>query len=312
MKKIALLFPGQGSQFVGMGKDVYDHFDYVREIFDMAGDICKRNVARLCFAGPMEELTATVNLQPAVTAVNLAFWEVLSRNGVTPECCAGHSLGEYGALCAAGVVGRPETMAMVHQRGRLMHEASLRHQGAMSAIIGLTIDQVQTIVTQSLDSGTVAVANHNSATQIVITGSPEAVAEAGARARAAGAKAIALKVSGAWHSPLIQAAQGPFAEFLQPIGFAPPRSKVIFNVSAAIETEPEAIRRLMADQLCAPVRWYDSMRLLLDQDIEVAAEVGPGKVLTGLLKKTLPRDRPCAILPVGCLAELDAFFKTVA
>lgn len=312
MKQTAFLFPGQGSQFVGMGKDVYDHFDYVREIFDMAGEICKLNIARLCFNGPMEELTQTVNLQPALTTVNLAFCEVLARNGVTPGWCAGHSLGEYAALRAAQVVGRADAIAMVNQRGRLMHEAAQRHKGAMRAIVGLTIDQVAAIVAEVDDGGTLAVANHNSATQIVITGTPEAVETAAAKAQAAGAKAIALKVSGAWHSPLIATAQAPFAAFLDTIVFAAPQAEVVFNVTAAPEGRPDQIRGLMATQLCAPVRWYDCLRYLLDQSVEVFAEVGPGKVLTGLLKKTVPANQPRTLLAVGTMAELDVFFNAVA
>jgi len=312
MKKIAFLFPGQGSQFVGMGKDIHDRFDYVREIFDMAGEICKRNIARLCFNGPMEDLTQTVNLQPAITAVNLAFAQVLSRNGVAAQWCAGHSLGEFAALVAAGVIDPAGALALVNQRGRLMHEAALRHQGAMSAIVGLTIDLVEQIVAGVGDRGTLAVANHNSATQIVITGTPEAVAAAGEKARAAGAKAIALKVSGAWHSPLIASAREPFAAFLGTIGFVRPRAEVIFNVTGAGEDDPDKIRRLMADQLCCPVRWHDAMCRLLETEAEVFAEVGPGKVLAGLLKKTVSRDRPCTILTVGAMAELDLFFKSLA
>ena len=241
-KKVAFLFPGQGSQVVGMGLDLYEEYDFVREIFDMVDEVTKSHISKLCFKGPMEELTLTVNLQPAMTAVCMACLAVLEKEGIEPDVAAGHSLGEYCALRAAGAVNSEDTFRLVLNRGQLMHRESTNHKGAMNAILGLGIDAVRQIVEEAQEKGVVAVANHNTAEQIVITGAPDAVTSASEIAKARGAKSIPLKVSGAWHSELIRGAEKDFRAVLDGVSFGEPKRDVVFNVTAAPESDPIEIK----------------------------------------------------------------------
>ena len=305
MKKIAFLFPGQGSQKVGMGQDIAEELEQARAVFESADQVSGLPITQLCHEGPMDALTQTVNLQPAVTAVNLAFLAAVRSAGIEPAVCAGHSLGEYSALCAAGVVTVQDCLKLVFKRGELMHREAGLNRGAMSALVGLDIHAVQQIVAQAAHSGIVAVANHNSAEQIVITGAPEAVAAAGKLASDKGARAIPLKVSGAWHSPLIRGAEGAFAAFLDSVAFTPPTLEVLHNVSAAAESDPQRIRSLMARQLCSPVRWYDTIVSMMDREVTVFVEIGPGRVLTGLLKKILPKASPARTYNVFDMQSLE-------
>ena len=295
-----------------MGLDFYQEYDVVRELFDMAEEISKINISKLSFKGPIEDLTQTVNLQPAVTAVNLACLAAIEKDGVRPDICAGHSLGEYSALSASEIVSRENTFKLVFKRGELMHREATRNKGAMHAIIGLSIDEVTEIVDQVKTEGVVAVANHNAQKQIVITGSPDPVEKASSMAAARGAKAIPLKVSGAWHSDLIKGAYDEFKDCIGSMDFHPPQRPLVFNVTADFEKEPDDIRSIMTRQLCSPVKWYDSMCKLMDEHVEIFAEVGPGKVLAGLLKKILPKEYPCRIYNVNNLKSLEQFLKDTA
>jgi [acyl-carrier-protein] S-malonyltransferase len=292
-----------------MGQDFHQEFGFVRELFDMAEEISRINLRQLCFKGPMEELTRTVNLQPAVTVVNLAFLTAVQREPGKPVVSAGHSLGEYSALHAAGVVSDEDTIRLVHKRGELMHREALKNKGAMSALLGLTIDVVEEIVERGRERGVVSVANHNTAQQIVITGEPAAVAAVSTYAAEKGAKAIPLKVSGAWHSELIRGAEEDFNAFLQTVVFKAPQSAVVFNVTANTESDPDEIRSVMSRQLCSPVKWYDSMKQLVEEEIEIFVEIGPGKVLAGLLRKNLPKDYPATVFNVNDLNTFESFIK---
>lgn len=312
MKTVAFLFPGQGSQSVGMGQDLYQEYDFVREIFDAADDIAGAHISRYCFKGPMETLTETVNLQPAVTAVNLACLAAIERAGIACSYSAGHSLGEYSALTAAGVVSGADTLRLVFKRGELMHRESSKVKGAMSAIIGLDIEAVGALVENGRQTGVVSVANHNSEQQIVITGTPEAVAAVSEAAKSQGARAIPLKVSGAWHSDLIKGAEDEFSTFLATFQFEPPTNTIIHNVTAESTDDGNAIPQLMTQQLCSPVRWYDTIQRLMSEKVDIFVEVGPGKVLTGLLKKIIPADYPHAAHHVGNLKTLESLVSELA
>lgn len=295
-----------------MGLDLYEADADVKEIFTAADRITGLPITRLCFEGPMEELTQTVNLQPAVTAVNLACLTLLEKQKINPWVCAGHSLGEYSALRAAGVISTADSLKLVFQRGQLMHREATRNAGSMSAIVGLAIAQVEAAVRQVAGKGVVAVANHNSVDQIVITGEPEAVQAAAEEAAQMGGRAIALKVSGAWHSPLIQGAEAEFRICLDAAQFTPPAHTILHNVTAAPEDNPEEIKALMARQLCSPVRWYDTMVKMIQEQVEVFIEIGPGKVLTGLLKKSLPRGYAAEIYNVSDLPSLEKVLQAIA
>jgi [acyl-carrier-protein] S-malonyltransferase len=311
--KIAFVFPGQGSQTVGMGQDFYDAYAPVRELFDMAVETTRLDLTTLCFKGPIQDLTATVNLQPALTTVCLALLAVLENEGIKPQLAAGHSLGEYSALTAAGVLTPADAIRLVHRRGVLMHREATRTEGAMVAVIGMTIDALTPIVEEQQQTGVVAVANHNTETQIVVTGAPQPVRQVADLVKAEGARAIPLKVSGAWHSPLIKGAEPDFQSYLSEVTFKTPRFPVIHNVNAAAIAEPEAIRGAMASQLCSPVRWYDTMLVCSGEyGVDTYIEIGPGKVLTGMLKKTLDRRANYRLLNIKDRKSLEKTLEALA
>jgi [acyl-carrier-protein] S-malonyltransferase len=312
MKKIAFLFPGQGSQEVGMGQDLFQEYDVVREIFDAADDIAGAHISRYCFKGPMATLTETINLQPAITAVNLACLTAIAHAGINCSFSAGHSLGEYSALTSAGVVSMADTLDLVFRRGALMHRESLKHKGAMSAIIGLDIAAVDRLVESGRQTGVVSVANHNSEQQIVITGAPDSVAAVAEAAKSKGARAIPLKVSGAWHSDLISGAEKEFIDFLGTFHFSSPTNTIIHNVTADSCDDGKEIQRLMARQLCSPVRWYDTIQRLMTEKIDVFVEVGPKKVLAGLLKKIIPVDYDHQVFNVNDMKTLETLVSEVS
>ncbi len=305
----AFLFPGQGSQFVGMGQDLRERSPKIKAIFEQVDDICKRPISRLCFEGPMSELTLTENLQPAITAVNLACLAALHDAGVSATASAGHSLGEYAALVSAGVLSYYDALRLVKKRGELMHREALANPGNMAAVIGIHINAVEDIVSQARGRDVLAVANHNTAEQIVITGQEEPISRAIRIVKERKGRVIPLKVSGAWHCKLMEGAVEEFRRFMDDIPFARPESSLLFNATATIEREPEKIKDLMANQLVSPVRWYDIMVNMLYSGVNSFVEVGPNKILTGLLKKIVPANKDVRIHNVQDAESLEGFLR---
>ena len=308
-ERIAFLFPGQGSQVIGMGRDLAERFPRSADLLRQLDEICGKPISRLCFEGPMEELTQTVNLQPALTAVNLICLSALRESGVIPVISAGHSLGEYAALVSAGAITEKDAIRLAKKRGELMQREADQNSGSMAAVMGLSYEEVSEVVRNASDKGIVAVANHNTSQQVVITGQKEPLAYAVELAKQKGGKAMNLNVSGAWHSPLMAKAVEDFRAFLGQVPFRKPESTMLFNATAGEETDPDRIRETMARQLVSPVRWYDIMVGMLKSGVETFVEVGPKNVLSGLVKKTLPRDSQAKVYTAGDLKGLTAFLE---
>lgn len=290
--KIAVLFPGQGSQYLGMGREFMEADPDCAAIMEQAEAVCDFPLRQLCIEGPMEELTRAIHLQPAITVTNLICWQALQNawgEKVVSSCFAGHSLGEYSALCAAGVLTVQDTMRLVARRGMLMEREGRKHPGAMRAVLGLDIVEVEGIIAQCVDTGVATVANHNTEQQIVISGEVAALDAIGAIAAERGAKIIPLAVSVANHSPLVADAVPDFAAFMAEVEFARPQIPVYFNVLAATEEEPARIREIMARQIASRVRWFELIQAMIGQGVDTFIEVGPKTVLKGMMRKIAPK-----------------------
>ncbi|HKR88921.1 MAG TPA: ACP S-malonyltransferase [Phenylobacterium sp.] len=312
---LAFLFPGQGSQAVGMGQDLAEAFAVAREVFQEVDDALGQNLSRLLREGPEDQLTLTENAQPALMAVSVAVMRVLeSEFGVGVDKAAfvaGHSLGEYSALAAAGSISLAETARLLKLRGQAMQRAVPVGAGAMASLIGPKTDVAlaEEAAAAGAELGVCVVANDNNAGNVVISGAKAAVDRAIERAKELGARAIPLNVSAPFHCPLMQPAADEMAEALAAASIAAPRAPVVANVTARPAHDPEEIRRLLVEQVTGRVRWRESVQWMAGEGgVTRFAEAGAGKVLSGMVKRLAP---DAEALPLNAPADLEAFARTL-
>ena len=285
--KVAYVFPGQGSQWVGMGRDLYDNFDSAKAVFDQADQALGFPLSRLCFDGPEDELRQTINAQPAIVAVSFACLEAIKdaagSDGIpSPTFVAGHSLGEYTALAATGALGFADTVYLARQRGRLMHEAGISRPGGMVAIIGLDEASLREVCSQT----DTRIANINCPGQLVISGAKQNLTLATDLAKSRGAyRTIPLQVSGAFHTPLMQSAFDGMSEVIGTLSFSDPVIPIIANTTAQPITTAELIKEELLGQLCNCIQWQRSIEYMVNEGMSTFIELGPGRVLSGLIKR---------------------------
>ena len=286
-EKIAYVFPGQGAQYQGMGKDFYDSFEIAKTVYETANRVLKRNISDICFYGSEEDLKQTVNTQPCIVAVEIAIFEVLKKElGVEPCAVAGHSLGEYSAMYAAGVLNLEDTFLAIQKRAETM---STVHSGKMAAVISDDKELIQNCLKEAKSLGVISVANYNSPKQVVITGENEAVEKAMKLLSAGGIKkVIPLAVSGAFHSELMKSASKDFESILDKITINNSKIPVYTNVDAKSETLAVNFKEKMPKQIYSSVYWTQTVQNMVSNGITTFVEIGPGRVLSGLIKKTVP------------------------
>lgn len=290
MPTVAFLFPGQGSQRVGMGREVYELHAPARAVFEEADARLGFPLSRLCFAGPEEELQQTENAQPALLTTSWALLTMIGKQ-VRPAWCAGHSLGEYTALVAAGALDFGEAVSLVRRRGELMRDAAAAQPGAMSAILKLSDEAVVEICARAREGEVLQAANFNAPGQVVISGALPAIERAERYAADSGGRAVRLKVSGAFHSALMEPAAEGLRQALAEVPLRDAAIPVVANVNAAPLTEAAAIRRNLVAQMVQSVQWAASIRWMADQGVDTFVEIGPGQVLMGLLQRIQPEAR---------------------
>ena len=307
---IAFLFPGQGSQGIGMGKDLADHYPIARQTFEEADEALGYSLSQLCFEGPEEKLRLTEITQPAILTASVAAWRILNDKGLKPAFVAGHSLGEYSAHVAAGTLSFADAVRTVRNRGKYMQEAVPVGVGAMAAILGMELEKVSAVCADASNGEVCEPANINSSEQIVISGNTGAVERAAALATERGAKrAVMLPVSAPFHSSLMKPAQDLLAKDLQALTFQKPGVPVACNVDAALMQDGDRSRDALVRQVTGSVKWSQSIHLLIAQGIERFIEVGPGKVLSGLMRQI---DRSKSAYNVGDEASLQKTLGSLA
>lgn len=290
MKQTAFIFPGQGSQYVGMGKELYDNFRVAKEAFEEADDALHFSISSFCFQGLEETLKLTENTQPAVLTTSIAALRVLqSEKGITPQLTAGHSLGEYSALVASGALTFADAIQTVRLRGKFMQEAVPVGEGGMAAILGMEREQLERLCEEVSSGEVLTPANFNCPGQIVIAGHSKAIERAIERVKQEGKKAVLLPVSAPFHSPLMKPAGERLQKSLEGIVLQDLKVPVVTNVEAEINTLKERVKDLLVAQVSSPVRWEESIRRMTEDGIEEVVEIGPGKVLIGLMKRINPK-----------------------
>jgi [acyl-carrier-protein] S-malonyltransferase len=310
MGKVAFVFPGQASQYPGMGKELAEKYPAARAVFDEADKALGFSVSQMCFAGTEDELKLTANTQPAILTCSVAVYRVLAEKGITPDFVAGHSLGEYSALVAAGALKFSDAVQLVRKRGLYMQEAAPAGLGAMAAIMGLSPAVVADACKRAANGEVCGPANLNSPEQTVISGHAAAVKRAVEIASQLGAKrAVILAVSAPFHSALMMPAQERLEQDLRKTQFSDLRVPLVTNVSADTTTSGEEAREALIRQVSMPIRWEESMRLLMDEGVNAFVEVGPGRVLTGLLRQI---ERSVAVLNVEDEKSLAMTMEKIA
>lgn len=312
MSKLAFVFPGQGAQKVGMGKDFYDNYDVAKKMFKEADEALGYSIMKMCFEGPEEDLKLTANTQPAILTISCIANEILKENGIQPEITGGHSLGEYSALVAAGVLNFQDAVALVHKRGSYMQEAVPVGEGGMAAIIGVDRDKIVEVCQQVSAESSVQAVNFNCPGQIVIAGATKGVELAVEELKAAGAKkAVILPVSAPFHSTLMKPAAEKLAVELDKVTISDAKIPVVANVSAEILTKAEDIKASLVAQAASPVLWEDCVARMKEFGADVLLEAGPGKTLCGFNRRI---DRTITSLNVEDVASLEKsldYFKEV-
>lgn len=305
MKKIAFIFPGQGSQYVGMGQDVLENNHFANDIINKAETIIGIDLKELCLQGPAEELSLTSNTQPAIYTLSYILTGLLKEKGLEPSVVAGHSLGEYSALAAAEVLSFEEGLKLVRKRGQLMKNSCPAGQGAMAAVIGMDAIQLEEICQQS--NGVCEIANYNSPQQIVISGEKNVVQSVLNDAEKSGAKKVVLlDVSGPFHSSLMEDAKEQFKPIVANIDVKKPEIPFIANVTANYVNETDEIKRLMLEQLTGSIRWVESIKKMINDEVETFIEVGPGRILKGLMRRI---DRSVKAYNVESLENIEKLLE---
>ena len=310
MRETAFLFPGQASQYVGMGKDFYDSSPTVKELYQRASDILEYDLADVSFNGPMEKLTQTAYTQPAILVHSLVVLAKMGELSEKPRFVAGHSLGEFSALYAAGVLSFDDAVLAVRERSRLMQKACDAKDGTMAALIGCEGENLEKLLEEASKAGIIQPANFNSPGQVALSGDRSAIEKTVAVAKDFGAKkALPLKVGGAFHSPLMEPAGEPLAEVLAEIEFKPARIDVVTNVEAEPQNDPDKLRELLIKQITSPVLWRQSLEKMHSEGVTRFVEIGPGKVLSGLVKRTL---KGAQIENIDHLEDMQKFLDSVS